>query len=323
MLINHLASLVMALALAAGGYDPLAVDRTVEVHWFDLSVDDHARQRVIPVRVYLPASLTPVPVVLFSHGLGGSREGSPFLGQHWAARGYVCVFLQHPGSDRSSWASAPPEQQEPVRLAGGNAQNFRLRVADVGAVLDALQHWNTAPGTLLHGRMDLARIGMSGHSFGALTAQAVAGERFGGGPRNRRDPRIKAAILMSPSSPRHGGDPVAAFGQVDIPWMMMMGSQDVVPFGDPGAGSRLAVFAALPPAAKYELVLDGATHPVFTEQPLAGDTHTRNPRYHRAILAISTAFWDAYLRGESAARAWLDGDGPRALLESGDRLQRK
>ncbi|NLC82242.1 MAG: dienelactone hydrolase, partial [Lentisphaerae bacterium] len=47
------------------------------------------------------------------------------------------------------------------------------------------------------------------------------------------------------------------------------------------------------------------------------------PNHHRAILALSTAFWDTHLRGDDAARAWLTGDGPRSVLEKNDRWQRK
>ena len=315
-------ALVTPTIVRAFDYDPLVED----AHWhhaqvLELSIDDRARQRVIPVRVYLPASPAAAPIVLFSHGLGGSRAGSGLLGDHWAARGYVCMFIQHPGSDRATWEDAAPADRERARLAAGNAANFHLRVADVHAALDALARWNDAPGQPLQGRLDLRRIGVAGHSFGALTAQAVAGERFG--LATFIDPRIKAALLLSPSSPRHGDDPVAAFGAVGMPWLMMMGSLDALPFGDPGAGSRRAVFASLPAGNKYELVLDGAAHQVFVEQPLPGDTGTRNPRYHRAILAISTAFWDAWLVDSPAARAWLDSDAPRAVLEAVDRWERK
>jgi hypothetical protein len=41
------------------------------------------------------------------------------------------------------------------------------------------------------------------------------------------------------------------------------------------------------------------------------------------VLALSTAFWDAYLRVDQAARAWLDGDAVRGVLEAKDRWQRK
>ena len=80
--------------------------------------------------------------------------------------------------------------------------------------------------------------------------------------------------------------------------------------------SRLGVFPVLPPGNKYELVLEGAEHSAFGDRPLPGDKEPRNPNHHRAILALSTAFWDAYLRGDAAAKAWLDGAGPRTVLES-------
>lgn len=82
------------------------------------------------------------------------------------------------------------------------------------------------------------------------------------------------------------------------------------------------MFPALPPGGKYELVLDGAEHSAFTDRALPGDSSPRNPNHHRVILALSTAFWDAWLRGDDAARRWLDGDGPRSLLEKGDRWRR-
>jgi hypothetical protein len=48
---------------------------------------------------------------------------------------------------------------------------------------------------------------------------------------------------------------------------------------------------------------------------------TRNPNHHRVILALSTAFWDAYLRGDAQALAWLNGSGPRSVLEAADLWQ--
>jgi hypothetical protein len=35
-------------------------------------------------------------------------------------------------------------------------------------------------------------------------------------------------------------------------------------------------------------------------------------------LALSTAFWDAYLRGDEGAKTWLKGEGPRRILEKED-----
>ena len=64
--------------------------------------------------------------------------------------------------------------------------------------------------------------------------------------------------------------------------------------------------------------------PRGVEAPGTADDHEpRNPAHPRAILALSTAFWDVMLLGDPAARAWLDGDGPQHLLDQDDRWQTK
>jgi len=129
-------------------------------------------------------------------------------------------------------------------------------------------------------------------------------------------------VIMSPSSP-NAGSPESVFGEVSIPWLLMTGTKDLSIIGNADIKSRLAVFPALPSGRKYELVLDGAEHSAFTDRALPGDSGPRNPNHHRAILALSTAFWDACLRDDAQARQWLDGDGPKSVLESGDRWQKK
>jgi hypothetical protein len=103
----------------------------------------------------------------------------------------------------------------------------------------------------------------------------------------------------------------------------MTGTKDTSAIGSQSVESRLAVFPALPEGRAYEVVLHDAEHSAFTDRGLPGDREPRNPNHHRVILALSTAFWDAYLRGDADARSWLDGDGPRTLLEANDRWQRK
>lgn len=93
--------------------------------------------------------------------------------------------------------------------------------------------------------------------------------------------------------------------------------------GAADVASRLAVYKPLPAGGKYELVLDGEEHSAFTDRPLPGDVRPRNPNHHRAVLAVSTAFWDAFLRKDAAARSWLDGDGAWSALDEGDSRQRK
>ncbi len=322
-------------ALASEPYDPLVLPpvalQKILAPMLDCSVADSSRDRVIPIRVYLPPGNGPAPVVLFSHGLGGARTNDFYLGEHWSARGYVVVFLQHHGSDDAIWRGLPPDQRiQALRRAASSPEvlkNFLLRVRDVSVVLDQLERWNDESGHPLAGRLDLKRVGMSGHSFGAITTQAVSGQSYPMVGATYTDPRIRAAVMMSPAAPLNRRQVAAAFGSVKIPWMLLTGTRDNSPVGSGQNESlRLRVYPALPPGGKYELVLYGATHMAFSDRTPAltgGVGAQRNPRCHRAVLALSTAFWDAYLKQDAAARSWLDGNGPAGVLESRDRWQHK
>ncbi len=301
-------------------YDPLAIASDFTAKSIELSVKYPDQEREVPVRVDLPSSDRPAPVVFFSHGLGGSRDGNQFMGNHWAGRGYVVVFLQHPGSDTSVWRDVPLRQRMNAMREAASGKNLLLRCDDVRVALDQLEKWNRSEGHALYNRLNLAHVGMSGHSFGAQTTQAVSGQTF---PMNRTrtDARIDAAIAFSPGSPATGSKS-QAFGSVKIPWMLMTGTNDVAPIGGQSLESRLDVYPSLPTTIdKFEIVLKDAEHSAFTERALAGEKSARNPNHHRVILALSTAFWDAYLNDNSAARDWLRSDAVRGVLEADDRWQ--
>lgn len=311
---------VVVLVATQQAYDPLACSQD-DIQTLELTVADARRNREIPVLVYLPSRTSPAPVVLFSHGLGGSCMNNAYLGLHWAGRGYAAVMMQHPGSDESVWRNVPREGRLDAMRAAANARNYLLRVADVPAVLDELEKCNQSAGHPLEGRLDLTKVAMSGHSFGAQTTQALCGQR---GPRgvSFTDARIKAAIILSPSAPRNlkASD---VFGGVSMPWLLMTGTHDEAIIGAADVASRLAVFEALPPGAKYELVLHNAEHSAFSDRALPGDKLSRNPNHHRAIKAISSAFLDAYLLDDPAAKDWMDGVGPGSVLEPEDRWRAK
>lgn len=98
----------MVLAAGAGGLLPcrpaLALPASDEARFIDCEWVDTARDRVVPARLYWPAASTrksPVPLIVFSHGLGGSRKGYSYLGEGWSARGTASLHIQHVGSDES------------------------------------------------------------------------------------------------------------------------------------------------------------------------------------------------------------------------------
>jgi len=313
-------------ASAVFAYDPLKLPESALTAPLDFTVQDAKRDRALPIRVFLPSTVKPAPVVLFSHGLGGSCQNNPYLGKHWSVRGYVVVFVQHPGSDESVWRGQRPAQIPAAMKQAASLENFLLRVADIPAVLDQLTSWNALEGHALRGRLDLTRVGMSGHSFGAVTTQAVSGQSLPVGGARFTDPRIKAAVMMSPSVPA-AGSAERAFGGVKLPWLLMTGTKDVARIGSMTIGgdldSRLGVYPALPPGDKYELVLHEAEHGAFGERALPGEGRQQNPNHHRAILALSTAFWDAFLKGDAEAKAWLNGETALSVLEKDDKWQRK
>jgi len=307
--------------LWADAYDPLQSTQAILTE--DITLVDRQRQREIPVRIFMPREAQVAPVVLFSHGLGGSRENSSYLGKHLAGRGYVCLFVQHPGSDTSIWRGPSQADRQASMRGASNPQNWVWRIDDIQTVVAALPQWNSTKGHPLFGRVDTKRIGMSGHSFGALTTLGTIGQQFPMTQRSFVVPEIRAGICYSPSLIRPGNEQ-RSFREINRPVLLMTGTKDETPRGGT-TESRRKVYPAMPSTIdRYELVLDGGTHLSYAERniPFNGAApEPRNPNHHRVILGLTTAFWDTYLREDADARTWLQGTGPRTILEKADAWQ--
>jgi predicted dienelactone hydrolase len=162
---------------------------------------------------------------------------------------------------------------------------------------------------------------MAGHSFGAQTTEAVSGEQFADGSRFK-DERIKAALAMSPGV-IPGNSPEKAFGNVAIPWFLMTGTEDALPpFGSFMEKSAL-IFRSLPPGEKYKLILEKGNHFTFAGNRSAEAIDLKSPNHLRSIAVLSTAFWDAYLKNESTAKEWLNGNSPSLILDKEDQWFKK
>lgn len=310
--------------LAAPSTQPVAVPyapdraplptRSSRLEW-----NDDARNRSVPVKIYSPASGNgPFPVILFSHGLGGSREGYEFVGRQWAANGYVVVHLQHKGSDDKVWRGAANPAEALKRAA--NAENSFARARDVSFVIDQLVRLNDQPEW--KGKLDLAYIGMSGHSFGGQTTMLIAGEKLGGNAGEMLlgklvDPRVKAALPMSPATPRDHDKLDEAFGSITIPVFEMTGTLDVSPLGETTAADRRIPFDHMNDHAAYLLTLTDGDHMVFSGRA-RGQVKPTDARHQEIIRISSTAFWDAYLKDDAQAKAWLkDGAFKTSLASDG------
>lgn len=311
-------TLLTPLLLAASDYDPAKVLGKVETELASFHYDE----REVPLKFYLPAKqVGPAPIILLSHGLGGSREVGNYLGQQWAGRGYVVVAMQHLGSDESVWEDAPIGQRRRILTQAANGATFQDRMKDVPATLDQLEKWNQDSKHPLHKRVDFGKVGIAGHSYGAVTAQALGGQQFGPLGPLYRDPRIDAVVALSPSPPKRG-DAQVAFAEFELPALLMTGTKDGDSVGRTTPERRREVYSAMPAGGKYHLVLKDAEHSAFSDH-LDHKRAEHNPNHHAVILALSSAFWDCHLFDREEAREWLASSSPYKLLEEGDLWQTK
>jgi predicted dienelactone hydrolase len=274
----------------------------------DGSFRDESRDRTVPYRLYAPAVLKGVyPVILVSHGIGGSREAMPYLGRRLAESGYVALHLQHTGTDSSVWqrTNSLPDVYRALRQAMWDANAARLRFQDVPFTVRELARLNhQGP---LAGHLDLTCIGMAGHSYGGVSTMVAAGQRMGpGGQWFFKEPSIKAGLVMSPNVPIQGGDLGALYRDITIPLFHITGTKD----GNAVPGNnefepiqRTIPYETLTIPNQYLLVLDGAGHNAFSG--LEHGPHAHGPekqtRYTRAVQEGAVLFFDAYLKGNAAA----------------------
>jgi len=295
---------------------------------------DTVRQREVPVKIYYPQSSGRCPVIIMSHGLGGSRDGYEYLGRHWASHGYVSVHLQHKGSDNEVWKGAA-NPREALQNAAGKLANAVNRPKDVSFVIDRLEKLDGADGPL-RGRLDCGRIGMAGHSFGAYTTLAVAGQAFPG-PLGQTftlaDPRVRAALPMSAPVPKQRDKLEQAFGPIKVPCLHMTGTLDDSPINDgTKAADRRLPFDHIHLADQYLVTFVDGDHMIFSGRPRRSETQVapgwrgsgqKDALFQELIRTVSAAFWDAYLRDDARAKDWLTGGGCAALLGANARFEKK
>jgi len=303
-----------------------------------------APDRTLPTTVWYPASPDaggpdaplasngrPFPLIVFAHALGSYANQSTFLTTHLASHGYV--------------VAAPAFPLMSLGAPGGSTiADVPAQVGDVSFVIDAFLGFARDPANRFAGGIDAARIGLSGHSGGALTTLVATYDA------RVREPRIKAALPFAPPACflRAG-----YFDAASVPLLVVQGDQDLLV--DPVADAAAVYERARPPKAL--LVVHGGTHLGFADvgaglgdgvvcatfpdptdlnagiaamiaalggvadhldvdgcrlAPCVGDgTHVGGPRQLQIGKEAALAFFEQVLRGDRAARRYLATLGAR------------
>ena len=273
-----------------GGATELAASRediSANSGMAEMTLRDPSRKREIPIRVYYPQQLSgSLPAVVFSPGYGGTRESYEYLGRAWANAGYIVIVPTHIGSDNSAiMKNGLREASDPAAALDAQQQ----RTADVRFILSSFKNIEHEEHEL-KGHVDKKRLAVAGHSMGAGTALLLAGasaELSNVKPQSFRDDRIRAALAMSPQGTGAEGFNDHSWDQLRLPVMTMSGTRDRGVGGQPPQW-RLQPFQHMPGGDKYQVTVEGADHLAFA----------MGQRFHSCIVRETTAFWDAYLKGQ-------------------------
>lgn len=277
------------------------IARTLSSNIDEVSFDwlDQKRNRVVPALLFKPAHQKKAKaLIVFSHGLGGSKERYAYLGQYWASQGYASLHVQHDGSDRKVWRGN--RLLLPFRLMDAADETEALaRVQDVKFALDQILASEYAAD------FDQQNIMMAGHSYGANTSMLLSGAvvEQGGKLISLKDDRIKAAILIS-APPFYNDQPLdQVLAGVTIPTLHITTTEDEIKV--PGYYSapqdRFELYYAMASSYKVLAVFSSGSHNIFSGWRRDFDTAPQQQVIKAATQALSSAFIEQVTTGDGRA----------------------
>jgi predicted dienelactone hydrolase len=283
----------------------------------------------------------PYPLIVFSHGSGGTRYQSLYYTEHLASYGFVVMAMDHPGNTILDMLGGDEAQLEQNIVA-----NFALRPLDMLRTI-AYADTLTAEGPLA-GLIDTESLGVTGHSFGGYTALSVAGGQVdfrrneNCAPDDERtfcnlealradlaalrgldsvpegqfpptaDPRVDAVLLLAPATgPLFTAE---SLGQISTPTMFLVGTNDLSTPHEPNVITTAENLNAQP-----EIIglFQSGGHYIFLEScpqiaislglyDSCSDDVWDMERAHDLTNYLATAFFLSQLKGDAAAAEALN-----------------
>ncbi len=324
-------------------------DHRYSVKQLDLAVPGVSK----PATLFLPEAKAEArvprsgfPVVIISHGLGGSRHSYSYLAQDLAATGMVVVTLEHSGSNGQQLDNLLKGQTDSIVP---NTE-FLRRPEDVSLAITALAQ-ASRNGPELRGRLNMQQVGVIGQSFGGYTALALAGASFDqtgltqSCPANQitfnpslllqcqvthldslgynlTDPRIKAIFIINPIGSVLFGR--SGYGNISIPVMMVASAIDTIA---PAFPEQIQPFTWLATPNRYLLLMERGTHfsgigdgdMSGSDQSLAIPRNIIGPRPDLAqnyIKLFAQAFFKLTLSGDERFRPVLQASFAQQLADA-------
>jgi len=273
-----------------------------------------AAGRPVPIKVHLPEGSGPFPVVVVSHGAGGDWDTHFAQAKHLASHGYAVLCLEHVGSNRERMTSGLRLMKNLDAMIH-DADEVLARPKDVSFALDRANEWNRDHPKMKN-RLDLGRVGMMGHSFGAYTTMVVCGMRpaldwltpriepgKGLGP-DQTDARVRCGVALSPQGV---GEPFfiqESFASLKAPLLGVSGTLDKQQNGLT-AQNRLDGFALWPSGAHAFVWITDAKHLDFTDSSGTERKAQASPSrddVQPVAKAATLLFLDQHLKPENKAK---------------------
>ncbi len=249
------------------------------------------------------ASVAGYPLLVFSHGYGGSGLGSVFFTEALAARGWIVACPDH--HDRHAAVRIRTGQQKDFDRRGllqyakkiaasgpDDRLKYLYRLDEMRLALDSMLTSDSF-GKLI----DKNRIAVGGHSFGGFTALGISGAI-----KKYHDSRIKAVLLFSTGA---GGylfteDELSA---IQVPSLLFMGEREEKQLRGTTTMSALSskIFRNLSPP-KYFLEVKGSSHFSFNNRfsnRLGALLMSGSEEEFAVIRKYSIAFLEHYVAGRA------------------------
>jgi pimeloyl-ACP methyl ester carboxylesterase len=240
-----------------------------------------------------------LPLLLYSHGFGGSAIGYTYLAEPLARRGWIVAAPDHTdavNASRIRTGRNPSDARRLSREARKLVQSgtdfdfdkYAYRLEDVRAVLDHVLEMEAFSGPI-----DRQKIAIGGHSFGGYTAVGVCGalEKY-------HDDRFRAIILHSPGIWMYSEQ---QFSRIDLPVLYMLGEKETSRrrIGRTKLAWAERVLRAIQAPGYYAEVKDGTHFSFNTRQRdgLFSRWLSGSPEEFKTVRQYSFDFLDHHLLG--------------------------